>query len=113
MSLSLITAAEMFASSIEQVDYAIDHFEKNDMLDHLLETAKNGCVRLDCDDRDYPIFVSSRDTMLERSINHNIIWGNEDCNNSLVDAVFWIQGAIDGDLTTFVVAGAVINHSVN
>jgi proline dehydrogenase len=114
MSLSLITAAEQFAKAIKQVDYAIEYFDEQEMLDEVITAAKTSIVRLQSEDEDFEILVSNRDDMLEHSAGHNIIWGNADSNNALIDALFWINGAIDGEPTTFVVAGvSLTNGSVN
>ena len=114
MSLSLITAAEQFARAIKQVDIAIEYFDKEEMLDEVVNETKKCIVRLQSDDVDFEILVSTRSDMLEHSAGHNIIWGNADCNNALIDALFWINGAIDGEPTTFVVAGiSLTKGSVN
>ena len=114
MSLSLITAAEQFAKAIKQVDYALEYFDEQEMLDEVITAAKTSIVRLQSDEVDFEILVSNRDDMLEHSAGHNIIWGNADCNNALIDALFWINGAIDGEPTTFVVAGvSLTNGSIN
>ena len=114
MSLSLITAAEQFAKAIKQVDIALEYFDKEEMLDEVVNETKKCIVRLQNDEVDFEILVSTHSDMLEYSAGHNIIWGNADCNNALIDALFWINGAIDGEPTTFVVAGvSLTNGSVN
>jgi len=114
MTLSVITAAEQFARAIKQVDIAIEYFQKENLINEVLTNAKESIVRLQSDEVDFEILVSNRSDMLEYSAGHNIIWGNADCNNELVDALFWINGAIDGKPTTFIVAGAMMsNGSIN
>ncbi len=105
MSLSLITAAEAFAKAIKQVDHAINYFEQRDMLDEVINATKKGLVKLENDDDDFYLLVSTLDDMKEESVGHKIIWGAEGSDNPLIEAVFWIQGEIDGEPTVFVVAG--------
>ena len=114
MSLSLITAAEQFSKAIKQVNYALEYFNEQEMLDQVITAAKTSIVRLESKDVDFEILVSTHSDMLKHSLGHKIIWGNADCNNALIDALFWINGAIDGEPTTFVVAGVSLTKgSVN
>jgi len=111
MSLSMITAAEQFAKAIKQVEHAINYFNEQDMFMEVMNATKKGIVRLQSEDEDFEILVSTRADMLESSVDHNIIWGNTDCDNDLLDALFWIQGSIDGDPTTFVVGGFIASSN--
>ncbi len=92
------------------VDALLDHYEHQDMFQDILDCVQDGIVCLELQHKEYDVYVSTHQH-LQAQAQHNghIVYGNDDFDNDLVDALFWIVVDSPTGETHYVVTHAYVS----
>ena len=93
------------------VDALLDHYQQEDMLKDILDSVQDGIVCLELGHKEYDVYVSTHQHLQAQARQHNChtVYGNDDFDNDLVDALFWIVIHSPTGETHYVVTHAYIS----
>jgi len=98
------------------LDEVLDALEKADTLTDLVDLTQNGVVMLNTPDHmDYDIYISTP-AQLKTSfegVPPQILYCDEQYDSPMMDAVFWINGYLEGRATVVVLAGYLKTHTAH
>ena len=102
------TLNQIVVEANAHLDEMLDALEKADTLTDLVDLTRDGVVMLKTpDDMGCDIYLSTP-AQLKTSfegVTPEILYCDQDCDSPLMDAVFWINGYLEGRATVVVLAG--------
>ena len=98
------------------LDEVLDALEKADTLTDLVALTRDGVVMINTpDDMDCDIYISTP-AQLKTSfegVPPQILYCDEQYDSPMMDAVFWINGYLEGRATVVVLAGYLKTHTAH
>jgi hypothetical protein len=98
------------------LDEVLDEMEKDDTLTEYVDLTKNGIVMLKTPDHMVCDIYISTPAQLKTSfegVPPQILYCDEQYDSPMMDAVFWINGYLEGRATVVVLAGYLKTHTAH